>query len=82
MLPGKDLLSSTMNVQKFYSYFLCIPKFCSSCFCLYNQELEKSDYFTYLGMLFAKHMNLHHAASHALNPLKAAIRSVMLKLAP
>ena len=42
----------------------------------------KRDSLTYLGMSFDKHMNLHHAASHALNPLKAAIRSVMLKLAP
>ena len=43
-------------------------------FRLYNQELEeKIIYFTYLGMLFDKHMNLHHAASHALRPCNAAI---------
>jgi MarR-like DNA-binding transcriptional regulator SgrR of sgrS sRNA len=41
-------------------------------FRLYNQELEERDSFTYLGMLFDKHMNLHHAASHALRPFNAA----------
>ena len=32
-------------------------------FRLYNQEVEERDSFTYLGMLFDKHMNLHHAAT-------------------
>ena len=45
-------------------------------FRLYNQELEERDYFTYLGMLFDKHMNLHHAATHALRPFNAALRRV------
>ena len=29
-----------------------------------------------LGMLFDKHMNLHHAASHALRPFNVALRRV------
>ena len=45
-------------------------------FHLYNQELEERDSFTYLEMLFDKHMNLHHAATHALKPLNAALRRV------
>ena len=52
-------------------------------FRLYNQELEERDFLaylgmflTYLGMLFDKHMNLHHAASHALKPFNAALRRV------
>ena len=36
----------------------------------------KRDFFTYLGMLFDKHMNLHHAATHALRPFNAALRKV------
>ena len=32
--------------------------------------------FTYLGMLFDKHMKLHHAATHALRPFNAALRRV------
>ena len=43
---------------------------------LYNQELKERDYFTYLGMLFDKNVNLHHAASHALKSFNAAIRRV------
>ena len=31
---------------------------------------------TYLGMLFDKHMNLHHAATYALRPFNAALRRV------
>ena len=31
---------------------------------------------SYLGILFDKHMNLHHAASHVLKPFNAAIRRV------
>ena len=45
-------------------------------FRLYNQELEERDYFTDLGMLFDKHMNLHHAATHTLMPFNAALRIV------
>ena len=41
-----------------------------------REILEKRDSFTYLGMLFDKHMNLHHAASHALKPFNAAIHRV------
>ena len=44
-------------------------------FRLYNQELEERNYLTYLGMLFDKHMNLHHAATYALRPFNAALRS-------
>ena len=40
------------------------------------QELEERDSISYLGMLIDKHMNLHHAASHALRPSNAAIRRV------
>ena len=36
----------------------------------------KRDSYTYVGMLFDKHMNLHHAASHALRPFNAALRRV------
>ena len=36
----------------------------------------KRDFFTYLGMLIDKHMNLHHAATHALMPFNAALRRV------
>jgi hypothetical protein len=43
---------------------------------LYNQELEERDYFTYLGMIFDKNMNSHHAVPHALRPFNAAIRRV------
>ena len=45
-------------------------------FRLYNQKLEERDHFTYLGMLFDKNINLHHAASHALRPFNAALRRV------
>ena len=45
-------------------------------FRLYNQELEERDSFTCLGMLFDKHMNLHHAATHALRPFNAALPRV------
>jgi len=34
-----------------------------------NQELEEGDSFTYLRMLFDKHMNLHRAVSRALKHL-------------
>jgi hypothetical protein len=40
------------------------------------QELEERDSISYLGMLIDKHMNLHHAASHALRPFNAALRRV------
>ena len=36
----------------------------------------KRDYFTYLGMFFDKHLNLHHAVTHALKPFNAAIHRV------
>ena len=36
----------------------------------------KRDYFTYLGMFFDKHLNLHHAVTHALRPFNAALRRV------
>ena len=45
-------------------------------FRLYNQELQERDSFTYLGMLFDKHLGLHHAATHALRPFNAALRRV------
>jgi len=67
----------TVNVQK-----SCIVDFNAyrnsavPVFRLYNQELEERDSFTYLGMLFDKHMNLHHAATHALRPFNAALRRV------
>ena len=35
----------------------------------------KRDSLTYLGMSFDKHMNLHHAASHALRSFDAAIHT-------
>ena len=57
----------TVNVQK--SYIVNFNAYRNSAvpvFCLYNQELEERDSFTYLGMLFDKHMNLHHAATHAI----------------
>ena len=66
----------TVNVQK--SYIVNFNAYRNSAvpvFRLCNQELKR-DSFTYLGMLFDKHMNLHHAASHALRPFNAAIRRV------
>jgi hypothetical protein len=39
-------------------------------------RLEDRNSFTYLGMLFDKHMNLYHAASHALKSFNAALRRV------
>jgi hypothetical protein len=56
----------TVNVQK--SYIVNFNAYRNSTFPvvrLYNQELEVRDFFTYLGMLFDKHMNLHHAATRA-----------------
>ena len=68
----------TVNVQK--SYIVNFNAYRNSAvpvFRLYNQELEEMrDSFTYLGMLFDKHMNLHHAASHAFRPFNAALRRV------
>ena len=67
----------TVNVQK--SYIVNFNAYCNSAvpvFRLYKKELEDRDFFTYLGMLFDKHMNLHHAASHALRPFNAALRRV------
>jgi len=69
----------TVNVQK--SYIVNFNAYRNSAvpvFRLYNnQKLEERDSLTYLlGMLFDKHMNLHHAASHALRSLNAAIRRV------
>ena len=67
----------TVNVQK--SYIVNFNAYRNSAvpvFRLYNQELEERDSFTYLGMLFDKHMNLHHAATHALRPFNAALRRV------
>ena len=62
----------TVNVQKSYivNFNSAVPVFR-----LFNQELGKRDSFTYLGMLFDKHMNLHHAATHALRPFNAALCS-------
>ena len=37
---------------------------------------RERDYFTCLGMVFDDHMNLHHAATHALRPFNAALRKV------
>jgi len=56
-------------VQK--SYIINFNAFRNSAvpvFRLYNQKLEERDSFIYLGMLFDKHMNLHHAATHAMRP--------------
>ena len=67
----------TINVQK--SYIVNLIAYRNSAvpvFRLYNQELEERDSFTYLGMSFDKHMNLHHAATHALRPFNAALRRV------
>ena len=67
----------TVNVQK--SYIVNFNAYQNSAvpvFRLYNQELEERDSFTYLGMLFDKHMNLHHAATHALRPFNAALQRV------
>jgi len=36
----------------------------------------KRDYFTYLGMFFDKHLNLHHAVTHALRPFNAPLSRV------
>jgi hypothetical protein len=61
----------TANVQKSYTVnFNAYRHPAVPVFFLYNQELEERDLFTYLGMLFDNHMNSHHAASHALRPLK------------
>ena len=74
MLRQQELYAAreglTVSVQK--SYIVKFNAYRNSAvpvFRLYNQELEERDYFTYLGMLFDKHMNLHHAATHALRPL-------------
>ena len=67
----------TVNVQK--SYIVNFNAYRNSAvpvFRFFNQELEERDYFTYLGMLFDKHKNLHHAATHALRPYNAALRRV------
>ena len=67
----------TINVQK--SYIVNLIAYRNSAvpvFRLYNQELEERDSFTYLGMSFDKHMNLHHAATHALRPFNAPLRRV------
>ena len=64
----------TVNVQK--SYIVRFNAYRNSAlpvFRLYNQELQERDSFTYLGMLFDKHLGLHHAATHALRPLNAAL---------
>jgi hypothetical protein len=67
----------TVNVQKFYLVnFNAYRNSAVPVLRLYNQEPEERDYFTYLGMLFDKHMNLHHAATHALRPFNAALRRV------
>ena len=64
----------TVNVQNSYIfYFNAYKNSAVPVFRLYNQELEERGFFTYLGRLFDKHMNLHHAASHAFN---AALRRV------
>ena len=67
----------TVNVQ--ISYIVNFNAYRNSAvpvFRLYNQELEERDFFTYLGMLFDKHMDLHHAATHALRPFNAALHKV------
>jgi hypothetical protein len=70
-----------VNVQKSYiANFFAYQNSAVPVFRLYNQELKERDNFTYLGMLFDKHVNLHHAASHALKSFNAAIRkSLVLK---
>ena len=66
-----------VNVQKSYiANFFAYQNSAVPVFRLYNQKLEERDHFTYLGMLFDKNINLHHAASHALRPFNAAIRRV------
>jgi len=40
------------------------------------RSLKREILFTYLGMLFDKHMNLHYAATHALRSFNAAIHRV------
>ena len=67
----------TVIVQK--SYIVNFSAYRNSAvpvFRLYNQELEERDSFTHLGMFFDKHMNLHHAATHALRPFNAPLRRV------
>jgi hypothetical protein len=67
----------TVNVQK--SYIVSFNAYRNSAvpvFRLYNHELEEEDSSTYLGILFDKHINLHHAATHALRPFIAALRRV------
>ena len=67
----------TVNVHKFYIFNSnAYRNSAVPVFRLYNQELEERDYFTYLGMLFNQHKNLHHAASHALRPFNVALRRV------
>ena len=67
----------TVNVQKCYIVnFNAYLNSAVPVFRLYSQELEEREFFTYLGMLFDKHMNLHHAATHALRPFNAALRRV------
>ena len=56
---------SAKGFANFSASLAMLPPTCR----LYNQELEKRDFYTYLGMLFDQHMNLHHAASHALRSL-------------
>ena len=66
-----------VNVQKSYiANFFAYQNSAVPVFRLYNQELKERDHFTYLGMLFDKNINLHHAASHALRPFNAALRRV------
>ena len=68
----------TVNVQK--SYIVNFNAYQNSAvpvFRLYNdQELEEKASVTYLGMLFDKHINLHHVTTHALRPFNAALRRV------
>ena len=71
----------TVNVQK--SYIVNFNAYQNSTlpiFRLYNQELEERDFF-YLCTweCYLIKVNLHHAASHALRPLNAALCSLVLK---
>ena len=55
----------TVNVQKSYKSILMRTEIPQFLFFVSTFRSLKRDSFTYLGMLFDKHMNLHHAATHS-----------------
>ena len=74
LIPTDHILM--LLVKEFYG-----TRYHSGSFCLVNVGsgfhcLRNFFFFSYLGMLFDKHMSLHHAASHALRPFNAALRKV------